>query len=66
MPRYPINYTGALRHTQPPLSMSLPLVNHPLLVISRAIILSFTLLLLMKIPEEPMILPTPRGELTLH
>jgi len=45
--------------------MSLTLVNHPLLVISRAIILSFTLLLLMKIPEEPMILPTPRGELTL-
>jgi hypothetical protein len=48
--------------------MSLPLVNHPLLVISRAIFLSFTLLLLllMTIPGEPMILLTPRAELTLH
>ena len=43
MPRYPINYAGAFRHTQPLLSLSLPLVNHPLLVISRAI---FVLLLL--------------------
>jgi hypothetical protein len=47
--------------------MSLPLVNHPLLVISTAIFLSFTLLLLlMMIPGEPMILLTPRAELTLH
>jgi hypothetical protein len=47
--------------------MSLPLVNHPLLVISRAIFLSFALLLLlMTIPGEPMILLTPRAELTLH
>jgi hypothetical protein len=68
MPRYPLNYAGAFHHTQPPLSMSLPLVNHPLLVISRAIFLSFTLLLLlmMTIPGEPMILLTPRAELTLH
>jgi hypothetical protein len=66
MPPYPINYAGAFRHSQPPLSMSLPLVNHPLLVISRAIFPSFTLLLLMTIPGEPMILPTPRAELTLH
>ena len=67
MPSYPLNYAGAFHHTQPPLSMSLPLVNHPLLVISRAIFLSFTLLLLlMTIPGEPMILLTPRAELTLH
>jgi hypothetical protein len=65
MPRYPLNYAGAFRHTQPPLSMPLPLVNHPLLVFSRAIFLSFTLLL-MTIPGEPIILPTPRAELTLH
>ena len=47
---------------------AIPLVNHPLLVISREIFLSFTLLLLlmMKIPGEPMILPTPRGEPILH
>ena len=66
MPRYPINYAGAFRHTQSPMSLLLPLVNHPLLLISRAIFLSFNLLLLMTIPEEPMILPTPRAELTLH
>jgi hypothetical protein len=42
------------------------LVNHPLLVISRAIFLSFVLLLMMKILGEPMIQPTPRGEPTLH
>jgi hypothetical protein len=46
--------------------MSLPVVNHTLIAISRAIFLSFILLLLMKIPGEPMILPTPRREPTLH
>jgi hypothetical protein len=61
MPRYPLNYAGAFRHTQPPLSMSL-------LVISRAIFLSFTLLLLLLmtiiLPHDPTH-PARRADLAL-
>jgi hypothetical protein len=51
------NYTGAFRHTQPPLILSLPLVNHPC-SLSREQSSCHS--------SEPMILPTPRGDPTLH
>jgi hypothetical protein len=59
MPRYSLNYAGAFHHTQYVVAAGEPPARY---LESNLPVIH----LLMTIPGEPMILPTPRAELTLH